>query len=274
VVFLHGWALSNTTYRRALKRLVEQGARVLAPALPGFGGTAPLPSEDFSLAGFAAWVAEFLDAVGQEEPVVLMGHSFGGGVAIVTAHDHPERVRSLVLINSIGGSAWREEGTVVRSMAERPLWDWGIHFPRDILPAGQIRRVLPVILRDALPNVVRDPAGFWRTATLARTADLTAELEELKRRELPVVVLWGDQDRIVTRASFEALCEALGGEDCYTVPGTHAWMLADPDEFGEVMTNVVGAAARARELEERGRRRRRGPRELRSIHRARPHDER
>jgi len=126
-------------------------------------------------------------------------------------------------------------------MAERPLWDWGIHFPRDILPLPQLTRVLPVILEDAVPNLVRNPRAMWRVANLARTADLTEELEELRRRQLPVVVLWGEQDKIIPRDSFDALCAAIGsaGE---VVHGNHSWLLADPDSFGEVMTNIVTVA--------------------------------
>lgn len=248
VLFLHGWALGSHSYKRSLKRLVGLGCEVFAPALPGFGGTADLPGDQFSIDGYAGWVADFLEAVGVDERAFVIGHSFGGGVAIQTAHDHPDRVRTLVLVNSVGGSAWRRNGSAVRSMAERPLWDWGIHFPRDILPLPQITRVLPVILEDAVPNLIRNPTAVWRVAQLARTADLTEELEELKRRKLPVVVLWGEQDRIITRDSFDALCQAIGatGE---VVGGNHSWLLADPDSFGEVMTNVVEVARLAREEE-------------------------
>ena len=275
VVLLHGWGLTHRTYRLALEALARNGAQVWAPAMPGFGGTPELPAAELSLAGYARWVTRFLDAVGLDEPVTLVGHSFGGGVAIKTAHDHPDRVRSLVLINSIGGSAWRESGSVVRSMAERPLWDWGIHFPRDILPLGQIRNVLPVILEDAVPNLIRNPMALWRVGQLARRADLTAELQELKDRGLPVTVLWGEADEIVPRASFDALCTAIGrsGE---VVAGNHSWLLSDPDAFGEVMTNVVGVAALARELEEHDAPRRRWrlrPRRLDTVVGARPADE-
>lgn len=274
VVFLHGWGLGQRSYKRSLKRLVSMGVRVIAPALPGFGGTADLPADRFHLPGYAAWVNQFLDAIGIEEPVFLIGHSFGGGVAIQTAHDQPERVRFLVLINSIGGSAWSSAGGIVKTMAERPLWDWGIHFPRDIFPLRQVTRVVPRLLEDALPNAVRNPTAFFRVANLARSADLTAELEELKRRKLPVVVLWGSQDTIIPRASFDALCAAIGspGE---VLPGNHSWLLADPDAFGEVMTNVVKVADVARRYEaENKRRAKRPPRELPSIERARPSDER
>ena len=249
VLFLHGWALGQHSYKRPLKRLVHLGCEVWAPALPGFGGTADLPAEELSLAGHARWAAAFLAAVGVEEPAFVVGHSFGGGVAIKLAHDHPGRVRSLVLVNSIGGSTWVSAGSRIRSMAERPLWDWGLHFPEDLLPVRQIRRVLPVILEDAVPNLLRNPLALWKAGNLARRADLTVELEELKRRHLPVVVLWGDQDTIIPRASFDALCAAIGsaGE---VVSGRHSWLLADPDGFGEVMTNSVAVAQLARRLSE------------------------
>ena len=245
IVFLHGWGLSGHTYKAALTRLLARGFRVWAPALPGFDGREPA-SAPADLAAYAAWVDAFLGAVGIPERVVLMGHSFGGGVAIQTAHDWPERVRGLVLINSIGGSAWRRDGSLVKSMAQRPLWDWGLHLPADLLPLRQLGRVLPVILETALPNALRDPRAFWHAATIARYADLTEELQELKARRLPVVVLWGSHDQIVTRASFDALCASLGNPLTVTVDGNHSWLLADPDKFGEVITNVIPVAMRAR----------------------------
>ncbi len=239
VVFLHGWGLDHKAYKRALSRLVTAGVHVVAPALPGFGGTAALPRGAADLAGFVGWVADFLDEVGVDEPALVMGHSFGGGVAIGFAYEHTERTRALVLVNSIGGSAWTSRGSTVRSMAERPLWDWGIHFPADIFPARQARRVLPVIVSESLPSLLREPRAFWDAAGVARRADLTTELDELRRRGLPVVVLWGRRDQIITQDSFEAMCLALGGPHVITVPGTHSWLIADPDAFGEVMTNVL-----------------------------------
>lgn len=238
-LFLHGWGLDHKAYKRALARLVRAGLHVYAPALPGFGRTAGLGDGSTGLPDYGDWVAAFLDAVGVEEPVLAMGHSFGGGVAVTLAHDHPHHVRALVLINSVGGSAWAHTGSTVRSMAERPLWDWGLHFSADLLPLRQARRVLPVILAEGVPNLVRDPRSFWRAAGIARRADLTVELDALRARRLPVVVLWGQHDHLVTRASFEDMCRALGDPDVLTVPGNHSWLLADPDAFGEVMTNVL-----------------------------------
>ena len=61
-------------------------------------------------------------------------------------------------------------------------------------------------------------------------------------------MLWGESDRIIPKASFDALCAAIGSEG-EVVTGNHSWLLADPDAFGEVMTNVVGVAKLARSLE-------------------------
>ena len=236
VLFLHGWGLGQHAYKRALKRLVHLGCRVYAPALPGFGGTAELPADELTFDGYARWVAAFLDEMDVKEKVFLVGHSFGGGVSIQVAHDYPDKVRYLVLVNSLGGS-----------MAGRPLWDWGIHFPGDVFPF-KFRQVLPVVLEDALPNVVRNPRAMWKVANLARTADLTPELEQIKNNQLPVVVLWGDKDKIIPKTAFDALCTAIGKEG-EVVAGNHSWLLADPDAFVEVITNDIEVAKMARNME-------------------------
>jgi pimeloyl-ACP methyl ester carboxylesterase len=239
VLFLHGWALSPASYRETLERLAAGGARVLAPALPGFGDSAELPEPQVSLGGYAAHLAAWLDVIGVTEQVTVVGHSFGGGVAIRLAHDHPRRVDRLVLVNSIGGAVWAADDSGSRLMSERPWWDWGLHLQADLSPARQAGRVLPVVLADAATNALRHPLAVWRVAELARTADLRAELEELARRQLPVIVLWGRRDQVLPAASLAAIRLALGDPTVYVVEGSHSWLLSDPAAFTEVMTNVL-----------------------------------
>ena len=88
-------------------------------------------------------------------------------------------------------------------------------------------RVLPVILPDLLANLARNPRALWRVGQLARRADLTRELEQLKARELPVVVLWSARDGVIPKPSFDALSEVVaqvraGAIDCATVRGAPA----------------------------------------------------
>jgi pimeloyl-ACP methyl ester carboxylesterase len=238
VVFLHGWALSDRTYRASLNRLARAGHAVLAPALPGFRGTAGLPGDELSLQGYAAWLEEFLDTVGVTRPVTLVGHSFGGAVAIKFAFAFPDRVSQLVLVNSIGGATWSTEGRL-RAMSDRPLGDWGVHLGSELVSTRGLTRVLPVVASDALRHALTRPATLWRVGRIARQAALGVELEELKRRRLPVVVLWGKEDTVVPWACAESLITALGSPEVVTVPGDHGWLISDPRRFVEVLTNVL-----------------------------------
>lgn len=266
VVFLHGWALGQHAYRDVVERIAAEGVRVIAPSMPGFGDTGDLPNASFSLSGYADWVADLLDALEIEEPAVLVGHSFGGGVAARFAHDHRQRTRSLVLVNSVGGSSWRS-GNTLRSITERPLWDWGLHFPADVWPIRQATRVLPVIAEDLLPNLVRHPRALVKVANLARRADLRAELEAMRDQGTPITIIWASRDGVIPRESFEALCVASGVQGT-VVDGSHSWLLADPDRFGEVITNDMSIAKAARAMEaDAPTERRRGIRRVTSLSR-------
>jgi pimeloyl-ACP methyl ester carboxylesterase len=168
-------------------------------------------------------------------------------VAVKFAHDFRSRLRGLVLVNSVGGSSWRN-GRTLRSITERPLWDWGLHFPGDVWPLRQATRVVPVVMEDFIPNLVRNPRAIVKVANLARRADLRTELEALRNSGLPISIIWAKRDGIIPRESFEALCIASGVEGT-VVEGSHSWLLADPERFGEVITNDVRIARAARELE-------------------------
>lgn len=247
VLFVHGWALGNRSYKHALNRLVGEGCRVYAPALPGFGGSATLPARTCGLDAYAAWVNAFLSAVDVDEPVVAVGHSFGAAVVTKFAHDFPDRVGHLTLINPLGGSVWKSGDGRERTMAERPLWDWAVSFPRDILLDRRVLQTVASVVEDAAPNLVTNPLGVWRSAELARRVDLAAELSVLREASLPVTAVWASGDGIIPRASFDSLCEALG-RDGRVVRGRHSWLLSDPESFAEVMAETVAAAASARTL--------------------------
>lgn len=226
VVFLHGWALGSRAYKRAVRRLMRRGCRVYAPSMPGFGGTADLDGPSVSIADYAAWVDAFMEVVGISEPALVVGHSFGGGVAIKLAQAHPHRVGYLVLLNSVG------------VVAERPIWEWAMGLCGELLPTRHGIETMRAMRDDFVANLVRNPLGLIRAGELARRADLRDELEELRDRGLPVLALMTTGDGVIPRHAFEALCNAVGTEG-RTVPGRHSWLLADADSFDEVLANVV-----------------------------------
>jgi pimeloyl-ACP methyl ester carboxylesterase len=237
VVFVHGWGLTAHAYAEAFTEIARAGARVIAPALPGFGRSEPLRGA-YTFERLAWWVRQLLEHADVDEPAFFVGHSFGGGVATATAWYHPEVVRSLVLVNSVGGAVWRTRGDQHQHVRERPLWDWGLRAPRE-WTRREYRRVLPVVVRDAVANALANPSALRRAAALARSADLRDELAQLAERGLPVSVLWGDQDTVVPQATFLAMCDAAGAPGDIVERAGHNWLLADPTGFGELMTNSL-----------------------------------
>jgi pimeloyl-ACP methyl ester carboxylesterase len=237
VVFLHGWGLSARSYAQAFPLIAATGSRVIAPALPGFGRSDPLDGE-YTFPRLAAWVLELLDTIDLREPVTLIGHSFGGAVATATAWEAPERIKALVLVNSVGGSVWKESRKGARSLADRPLWDWGLRLPGEFRQRDY-RKVLPVVVRDLVGNALANPGAMRRAADLARTADLRTELTTLAERGLPVSILWGSEDQVVPEATFLAMCDAAGSPGDIIPQAGHSWLIADPEGFGELVTNSL-----------------------------------
>lgn len=237
-LFFHGWGLSPHAYRRPIEAMSRAGCRVYAPALPGFGGTPELAAAQRTFDGYASWVGEFLDAVGQDEVALVAGHSFGGGVATAFAHQQTHRVAALLLANAIGSPTWALFPNEARTMIQRPVWDWGRHFSTDLLQSPRLFRLAATLLEDFVPNLISNPLGMFRTGEFIRRADLVREVRLIAERGIPVTVAWSDRDRLVPRSAFDDLRRAAGVEGV-VVEGAHAWLIADPDRFGELAISAL-----------------------------------
>ncbi|MBW0102306.1 alpha/beta fold hydrolase [Pseudonocardia sp. KRD291] len=100
VVFLHGLASSSRTWETVLPQLGRH-AHVLALDLLGHGVSAKPVSGDYSLGAYAAELRDLLLILGLDRATVV-GHSFGGGVAMQFAYQFPELVERVVLVSSGG----------------------------------------------------------------------------------------------------------------------------------------------------------------------------
>ena len=238
VLFLHGWGLGHRTYSRPLAALARRGWRVFAPSLPGFGGTRPLPPEQRTLPGYGRWAASFLEAVGVDEPVIVIGHSFGGGVGVTYAHQSPEAVRYLVLVNSVGGARTQHAAGRPGYLAGRPVWSWVIQFGRELLPPDKGAHLIAGMWSDLAANLRRNPRDLLEVGRIAAAADLLKELEDLRIKGVPILALRGHSDGVVPLAAFEAMCRAIGAPG-QIVTGNHSFLLADPEAFDEVMANLL-----------------------------------
>jgi pimeloyl-ACP methyl ester carboxylesterase len=230
LLFLHGWGLSPRTYADGVNRLTSAGLQVIAPALPGFAGSDGPGLRDISVTSYARTVGRVLDAMHIDKPAFVVGHSLGGGVAIQLATDRPERVRSLTLINSVGGAPGHRVGLVDASWLR-----WMLGTVSELSPR-EIARSTPAMLRAFVPNALRRPLTMALSAKHALTVDLAQEAAALVASGLPVLFVWGDGDKLILPGALGAIAGALPAE---VVAGRHGWLLSQPEQFADLLRNAL-----------------------------------
>lgn len=208
VVLLHGFGGSLYSWRKVAPRLAGAGFRVVMVDLAGFGySERPADRALYAPEGQAALVSEALERLGIEAAHVL-GHSFGGGVALLlAAGGRAERdgveVRSLVLVDSTlptYSRAPRADWPLFRPLSYVLLRTVGLRrfFVRKALEEAfhDDARVTPELVdayRDRL--LLRGPAGAYASLTgpLPRER-LEVDLEAVRR---PTLVVWGTEDALI-----------------------------------------------------------------------------
>jgi pimeloyl-ACP methyl ester carboxylesterase len=190
MVVLHGIGSSGTSFGRMLMHLRPHVRRLIVPDLPGHGFSGA-PATRVTTEGLYQSVRATLEEL-TREPVVFVGNSLGGGIALKHAMECPDKVSALALLSPAGArisdAEWDELLGCFRieSMAEaRHLLARLYHRVPWYMPA------FTTGLRATMQRqAVRD---LLSTATLA---DLPAP-ERLGELSMPVLLVWGESERIM-----------------------------------------------------------------------------
>ena len=201
VLALHGWRRTSADFAAVL-----DGLDAVALDLPGFGASAE-PPEAWGAAGYAAAVAPVLDELGPA-PVVL-GHSFGGRVAVHLAAAHPDRVGALVLT---GVPLVRLPGAARRRPAPAFRLGRALH-RRGLLGEQRMER-----LRQRYGSADYRAAQGVMRGVHVRVVNESYE-DQLAAIRVPVELVWGDDDAEVPVAVAEAALGRLADGRLTTVPG-------------------------------------------------------
>ena len=197
VLALHGWRRTHRDFDAVLA-----GLDAVAVDLPGFGGATPSPPAPWGPAEYAQAVSPALDEIGPE--VVVLGHSYGGRVALHLAAARPDRVRALV---ATGAPFLHPPGGPSRRPNPR------YRLARALHRAG--------IVGDGRMEAMRMRYGSadYRAATgvmrhvLVRSVNETDE-DQLRSVSCPVELVWGEADGeapvAVARAALALLPPGLG----------------------------------------------------------------
>ena len=246
LLFLHGWGLTPRSYADAVVRLTAAGVQVWAASLPGFGGSSTVPLIS-GLTAYADRMAALLDALDPARPVFVVGHSLGGGIALRLATRRPDLVRSLTLVNPVGGRPSRGSGTMINGSWTR----WLVGAVTELDPREWLLpHVLPRLARDVGRNLARHPVRAAVAAYVALSASLADEAHALVRSGVPTLFVWGDRDRLTLPGDMAQAVAGLGDIGAAIVKGRHGWMLSEPAEFARVLQDALVVHA----LQERNRR--------------------
>jgi pimeloyl-ACP methyl ester carboxylesterase len=101
IVMIHGFTGSKENWYPVARELRGR-YRLVIPDLPGWGASERKPDADYGFVAQAERVAAFIRAVSPGKPVVVLGHSMGGGIAALVAARHPELVSRLGLFDAAG----------------------------------------------------------------------------------------------------------------------------------------------------------------------------
>lgn len=130
LVALHGWMLSGRLWQHLAEEL-QPHWQLLAPDLPGFGSEARPRELQPCLASYGRWVAEWVQRELGGKPVVLVGHSLGGSVALHAAEPLGDQLKGLVQIGAGGGvfqprpfRQLRRGGSLLLSLRPQGLAHW------------------------------------------------------------------------------------------------------------------------------------------------------
>lgn len=100
VLLLHGWGVDGTIFKGIYDYLSSIGMNTVVIDFPGFGKSGA-PNEGWGIYDYADIIHKFIMELSLDE-VILVGHSFGGRIALILASDRHEYIKKIVLISSAG----------------------------------------------------------------------------------------------------------------------------------------------------------------------------
>jgi pimeloyl-ACP methyl ester carboxylesterase len=220
LLLLHGLACNRHTWKTVWDRL-GRSYTLLAPDLLGHGES-DKPRGDYSVGGYANGMRDLLTVLGIDK-VTVVGHSFGGGVAMQFAYQFPERTERLILVDP--GGLGREVTVAIRLLA-LPGYDALLR----VLTAPGIRHLNATMMR-TLHRHLRHPA----TRDLAEVADILEDFRHPGNRHaihrlvgaaidlrgqvismrdraylteaMPLMVMWGEEDKVIPSHQLDIVAE-------------------------------------------------------------------
>jgi pimeloyl-ACP methyl ester carboxylesterase len=236
VVLLHGFPLDGRMWDAQLAALGDGGGnRVVAPDLRGFGRSKS--EAPFTIESLADDIHALLAAVGAL-PVVLVGLSMGGYVALAYAKKYPADLRGLVLVDT-KAEADTEEGKAGRQkMIDLARREGSKAVAEQMLPKmlakdaveqrPQQAQALRAIMEACPPRTIEHALAAMRDRP-----DRSGELSSIK---VPTLIIVGESDAITPPAVAESMAKKVPGAQLVTVRGAgHMSPMEQPEQVNRAL---------------------------------------
>lgn len=208
MVLLHGTSASLHTWEGWTTQLSDEYC-VVSMDLPGFGLTGPFIDETtkYTSENYADFVTQVLDKLHLKN-VTLVGNSLGGKIAWRTAALYPDYVKNLILIDSVGYPATPKSVPIGFKLAKYPALAPILNhvLPRDVVKKSILSVYADVskvddALIDRYYDLTLREGNRQALSQRLRDFDNTNDQDQIKRLNLPTLILWGVQDDLIPVAN-------------------------------------------------------------------------
>nr|WP_278350645.1 alpha/beta hydrolase [Marinobacter nauticus] len=238
-ILLHGW-LDNAMSFARLAPLLAENTTVHAVDMAGHGHSGHRPP------GYSYWLMDYVGDLSElverhfpeseRYPLDLVGHSLGGIVCALYAAAFPERVRRLVMIDSLGALSRPARETIPqlrRALQKRRAGSAAPAVYPDVQSAARIREgglspLSPEAARTLVPRNMRTEAGgfIWRTdARLRHPTPLMMTEEQvgasLSAIQTPTLFVRAEEGLLVSRSGLDSRADLVPNLETVDVPGGH-----------------------------------------------------
>jgi pimeloyl-ACP methyl ester carboxylesterase len=229
---LHGWGGSSDSWFEVEEILAKKNYRVIALDLPGFGKSAP-PTQPWSVQNYSDFIFEFVQRLNLES-FFLLGHSFGGRIAIKFSGQHPEKLKSLIFCDAAGIkfepgiktktilAAAKIGNTIFSSRLFSIMKEWA-------------RNIFYFLLRNK--DYVKANGVMRETIKKALNEDLLPDLPKIKVKTL---IVWGKEDKLLPVQCAYVFKEKIAGSQLEIMPKVgHSPHLEAPEKLAQIIVSFL-----------------------------------
>jgi pimeloyl-ACP methyl ester carboxylesterase len=256
LVLVHGLGAQLRNFTYAMAERLEANFHLICVDRPGCGYSTRPDGVPASLTGQAYTLSQLLAALGVESAIIV-GHSYGGAVALALGLNHPERVRGLALIAPLTQVQEAPPAVfadlVIPSRALRKLIAWTIAAPLSMAKGANIlERVFhPDPVPADFPTAAGGLLALRPRQFFAASSDLVGvdqDLAPLAARyasiRMPVGILFGRGDEILSYQHHGiAMQSRIDGLTVSLIDGGHMLPLAAPDPTAQWISEFAGRCA-------------------------------